>query len=186
MTKRASTTAKVTKATALLIQRYIRSTGQGVIVRARGVEYGVIHVFDHGRCFKFSDSDDRPGTMSKHCTIRKTTIEALKLWESRLNKVRDLILVDPKDGTVGEPSGRYIVSKEGGLVFNDTPLATPDLSLFVDATLDAETIGVWRDGGKVYLDANLSFDDLDTAERFGKENEQLAIFDARHGKVFSI
>ena len=186
MTKRASTTAKVTKATALLIQRYIRATGQGVIVRVGGKEYGVGFVFDGGRCFEFQDNDDRPGMTATKCTILKTTIETLKLWESRLEATRDMILVNPKDGTSGEPSGRYIVSRAGGLVFNDTPLATPDLSLFVDATLDDETVGVWRDGGKVYLDSNVSFDELDMAESFGRENEQLAIFDSRHDKVISI
>jgi hypothetical protein len=175
--KRQSTTAKVTRATAQLIQRYIRATGQGVIVRVGGKEYGVGFVFDGGRCFEFQDNDDRPGMTAAKCTILKTTIETLKLWESRLDAVADMVLINPKDGTVGEPSGRYVVSRSGGLVFNDTPLATPDLSLFVDATLDSETVGVWRNNGRVYIDANTSFNRLPTAIEWGRSQKQIAIWD---------
>jgi hypothetical protein len=134
-------------------------------------------VFDGGRCFEFQDNDDRPGMTAAKCTILKTTIETLKLWESRLDAVADMVLINPKDGTVGEPSGRYVVSRSGGLVFNDTPLATPDLSLFVDATLDSETVGVWRNNGRVYIDANTSFNRLPTAIEWGRSQKQIAIWD---------
>lgn len=190
MTKRQSTTAKVTKATADLIRRYILATGNGVMVRSRGVECGVTRVFDvdkHNRAssigFRFHDSKFGGETAARaiRCTISKDTLAALKLWDERTAELYRLVLTDGANDTVGKPAGRYIVSHEGGLVFDDEPIECPNLSRFVDETLEAETAGVWRDCGKVYVDSNASFEGLEDALEFGRSSGQLAIFDAANG-----
>ena len=200
MTKRASTTAKVTKATACLIARYIESTGSGVMVRYRGQDYGVTscepHTDVYGRdTFIFTCYDEvvlvlKEGgirTAKKvitvsDCTIRKTTLAALKSWDERVDGIFSC-LYSETDGTMGTPAGRYIVSNPGGLVFDQSPVQWPNVSKFVDNTLGAETVGLWHDGDKVYLDANASFDTLGTAIAYGRAADQLAIFDAVDGVV---
>jgi hypothetical protein len=185
--KRQSTTAKVTKATANLIRRYILATGSGVMVRHRGVERGVTRVFEvdgdnraKSTGFLFHDG---PCTRAKNCTISKATLAAIQTWAKRTDELGRLVLIDAADGTVGTAAGRYVVSEPNGLVFNDEPLDCPDLAAFADNTLGSETVGVWRDCGKVYVDANVSFDTLGTALAYGRAASQIAIFDTVDGVV---
>jgi hypothetical protein len=204
MTKRTSTTAKVTKATAQLIDGYTARTGNGVIVRHKGEEYGVIgvrHSTDaNGNTVCYFACDEKvllvvsPTDLrevpklipAKDCTILKTTITTLQNWNDRYHAAYELIASDT-NGTVGKPSGRYVVSRDGGIVTDSLKSLTPaKVARFIDDTLTAETVGLWESNNTYYLDANASFEDLDTAERFGRDNEQLAIFDSRHGKVISI
>ena len=196
MIKRQSTTAKVTRATAALIRRYILATGSGVIVRHRGVEYGVEsvkpYVDVYGKKTSLFVCHDQVTLVSRKtgktwieskvidvrdCTILKSTITSLQTWASRTDGLRHFVLVTATDGTVGNAAGRYVVSEPNGLVFDDEPLKCLDLAVFADDTLGAETVGVWRDSGKVYVDSNRSFDRLSDALEFGRSSGQLAIYD---------
>ena len=197
MTKRASTTAKVTKATALLVDGYTayQRTGSGVIVRHHGEEHGVIavrHTTDlSGKpaCYfvcqekvtlVVSPTDLREVNKlipASECTIRKTTIQALKKWNDRYASVYDLIEKDV-NGTVGSPSHRFIVSRRGGIATDHLWAFTPvRVARFIDDTLQAETVGLWEAGGTYYLDANTSFDRLPTALEWGRSQDQIAVWD---------
>ena len=173
MTKRQSTTAKITKKTAQLIEGYVTRTGNGVIVRHRGVEVGV--------------TAENLGSIppASECTTRKTTIATLQRWFDRYSAIFDLIASD-RNGTAGIPSHRYIVSRKGGIETTDLTTLTPYVvSRFVDDTLDCETVGLWKSGEVYYLDSNTSFDRLPTAIEYGRSQEQIAIFDlATGGEVY--
>ena len=175
--KRQSTTAKVTRETAKLIGRYTESTGSGVMIRYKGEHFGVVGTFEDDRFFQFHRGDYPTDAMASHCTILKSTLAALKTWDYRVSELYRLISLDCKDGTVGNAAGRYVVSEPNGLLFDDRPLATPSMSKFADDTLGAETVGVWHDNGKVYVDSNASFDRLSDALDFGRSSGQLAIYD---------
>lgn len=74
--KRQSTTAKITKATIILMEEYCRRTGDGVILRFRGVEHGVSFgtLYPTVSCYR-------------GWTIRKTTVESME---------SDLLIMDCK------------------------------------------------------------------------------------------
>lgn len=84
---RPSTSAYVSFAVVSLIHRYIRTTGQGVIVRHRGTEYAVDYVAGitgtvdkHARfaCFP-AGQDGLEMLVPKECTIPKATLAQLEL-----------------------------------------------------------------------------------------------------------
>ena len=79
MTKRQSTTAKVTMETYRLIAASVRG-GNGVIVRYRGEELGVVDTDDRGGipCLVCDGESCRFYVSAKRCTIRKTTVETLR------------------------------------------------------------------------------------------------------------
>ena len=166
MTKRASTTAKVTRKTKQLIEGYVVRTGNGVIIRHKGKEIGVAA----------ENLDSLPP--ASECTIRKTTIATLQLWFERYSAISDLINSD-RNGTAGTPSNRYIVSRNGGIETISLRSLTPFVvSRFIDDTLAAECVGLWKSADGVYcLDSNVSFERLPTAIGFGREHNQIAIFD---------
>ena len=166
MTKRQSTTAKVTRKTARLIQGYVVRTGSGVIIRHKGEEIGVTA----------ENLDTLPP--ASECTIRKTTVETLQKWFGRYSAISDLINSD-SNGTAGIPSNRYIVSRRGGIETTDLTSLTPYVvSRFIDDTLSAETHGLWEAEDGVYcLDSNVSFERFPTAIEFGRSHNQIAIFD---------
>ena len=167
MTKRASTTAKITRKTKQLIEGYVTRTGNGVIIRHRGVETGVT-----------AENLDKLPPASE-CTIRKTTIATLQRWSDRYSAIYDLITLD-RNGTAGVPSHRYIVSRSGGIETESLKTLTPYVvSRFVDDTVEAETHGIWQTENGVYcLDANTSFERLPTAIEWGRSQDQIAIWDA--------
>ena len=174
MTKRQSTTAKITKKTAQLIEGYVTRTGNGVIIRHRGIELAI--------------TAENLGSIppTSECTIRKATVATLQRWFDRYSAIFDLIASD-RNGTAGIPSQRYIVSRKGGIETTDLTTLTPYVvSQFVDDTLEAETVGLWKSEYGVYcLDANTSFDRLPTAIEYGRSQEQIAIFDlATGGEVY--
>lgn len=163
---RQSTTAKITKKTAQLIQGYVVRTGNGVIVRHRGNEIGV--------------TAENLGSLppASECTILKTTIATLERWSDRYSTIYGLINTD-RNGTAGIPSQRYIVSRNGGIETISLRSLTPYVvSRFIDDTLAAECVGLWKSEDGVYcLDSNVSFERLPTAIGFGREHNQIAIFD---------
>jgi len=165
MKKRQSTTAKITRKIANLIQGYVTRTGSGVIVRYSGKELGIT-------------ADNFDAIPLSRCTIRKTTIETLQKWFDRYSAVYDLIASD-RNGTAGSPAHRYIVSRRGGIETVSLRSLTPYVvSRFIDDTLESECVGLWKSEDGVYcLDSNVSFDRFPTAARFGRENNQIAIFD---------
>lgn len=165
MSKRQSTTAKITRATAQLVHGYVVRTGNGVIIRYRGKELGIT-------------AENYYSIPLKRCTIRKTTVETLQKWFDRYSAIYALIASD-QNGTAGEPSNRYIVSRRGGTETTDRRTLTPfKVSRFIDDTLGAESHGVWKvSSGVYYLDSNVSFDRLPTAIEYGREHNQIAIFD---------
>ena len=165
MTKRQSTTAKITRKTKQLVEGYVTRTGNGVIVRHRGKEIGVTA----------ENLDTLPP--ANECTILKATIETLQKWSDRYSAISDLINTD-QNGTAGEASHRYIVSREGGIETTDLTALTPCVvSRFVDDTLEGECVGLWHSEGVYYLDSNVSFERLPTAIEFGRSHNQIAIFD---------
>ena len=163
--KRQSTTAKISRKTARLIQGYVVRTGSGVIVRYRGKELGIT-------------AENYDSIPLGRCTILKTTITTLQHWFDRYSTVFDLISAD-RNGTAGLPSNRYIVSRRGGIETTDLTSLTPYVvSRFIDDTLAAECVGLWKSADGVYcLDSNVSFERLPTAIGFGREHNQIAIFD---------
>ena len=47
-------------------------------------------------------------------------------------------------------------------------------------------VGVWIEGNVAYIDVSVRIKDLDTAINFGKDNEQLAIYDIENEKVITL
>jgi fructokinase len=47
-------------------------------------------------------------------------------------------------------------------------------------------VGGWLEAGDFYYDSVAIFTDLDVAKRFGRENNQIAIFDLTHRKLIKL
>ena len=99
-----------------------------------------------------------------------------------------------KDGEIvdGGVTDGFMVSRSGAEEkipadqFNGTTLR--DYALTHSDMLDepGAYLGVWEDNGTVYLDVSHHFDDRVQAERFGREHDQLAIYDVANGESIDL
>ena len=85
----------------------------------------------------------------------------------------------------------YMVSLKGYEVIIKASQATKLFYEIGRANAKAEAIkhsyvGIWIEKDLAYIDVSVRIKDLDKAIEFGKENEQLAIYDLEKGKVITL
>lgn len=97
---------------------------------------------------------------------------------------------DVLNGEMNPESG-YMVSIEGfELKLNLSDMSDEDMAEAFDHYLKREDVsnalfnasggiffGAWKEGNDIVLDLSVHFDDLETAVKFGKSNNQRAIYD---------
>lgn len=79
------------------------------------------------------------------------------------------------------PTTGYMVSIEGRENISSY-MDKATVSAYVQANVaeliqEGKYLGGWKDGDQFYLDVSRHFTDLKEAKQFGKDNQQLAIFD---------
>lgn len=190
---RRSTTKKISRADVRTITEIINSTPNnvGVIVRRRGVDYGVIGVVDFSGVPHF-ETYEGESLDYRSCTILRSSVLQYKYEILFAGDAVDSAVEKStfSGGSVWNPVARYVVSVRGVKIPLDSVnrITVGHWLRYYLYSLPyrdgVNNVGWWADAetNLFYVDQNCEIDSLADAIRIGKQSKQLAIWDHVEGK----